>query len=274
MSEAGAVAAGLLAAHDAGAIWRVDAALLPALRASGWLDPDRIDAALATATGASGRAPIAIVSAGDRALALRGVRHGGVLRGVLGARLAGPARPLDEIAATARLQSAGAPVPRPAFAGAWRRGIAWRGVVATHFEVGTQDGERFLRAAAPATRLRAAASAGRAVRRFHDAGGWHADLHVGNLLVREREGTDPLVLVIDLDRARVLASVDARARMAQLMRLYRSLRKRRLLDRVGTHECAAFFRAYVAHDRALRRAMIERLPAERRRVARHALLYR
>jgi hypothetical protein len=62
--------------------------------------------------------------------------------------------------------------------------------------------------------------------------------------------------------------------MAQLMRLYRSLLKRDLLRVVGERGCATFFAAYTRGDDALRDALLARLPAERRRVARHALGYR
>ena len=274
MNAQGTAPPGLVAAGDARACWWIEPGLMPALRAAGWLAPERIEAALAAAHGAAGRAPVALVTAGDATLVLRGVRHGGVLGAALGRTLASRARPLREIAANAALRAAGAPVPRPAFAGAWRNGLGWRGVVATHFEPDACDGETFLRGApAPAALARGIERAAQAVRRFHDAGGWHADLHAKNLLLRQR-GDDADVLVIDLDRARVLAHVAPQARMAQLMRLYRALLKRRLLDRVGTRGCVAFFHAYVGGDRALRRAMLRRLPAERRRVARHALLYR
>jgi 3-deoxy-D-manno-octulosonic acid kinase len=262
---------GLVAADDAGGAWWVEPETLAALRGAGWLDPTRIETALGAASGARGRAAVAVVPIGAAALVLRGVHHGGWLGAALGRGLGSARRPLAEIAATARLRAAGAPVPRPAFAGAWRHGSVWRGVVATHLEAGAHDAVRWLRESSNARR--AIESAARAVRRFHDAGGWHADLHAGNLLVRDRGGALD-VLVIDLDRARVEERVDARARMAQLMRLYRSLVKRDLVDRIGPRGCAAFLHAYVAGDRALRAAMLERLPAEQRRIALHALLYR
>ena len=111
------------------------------------------------------------------------------------------------------------------------------------------------------------------MRRLHDAGGRHADLHIGNLLVRERE-RETEALVIDLDRARIVPKMTAARRLAELMRLYRSLLKRRLDHRVGSRGYAAFFSAYTAGDRALRRALLAHLPRERRRIARHAILYR
>ncbi|RIK89345.1 MAG: hypothetical protein DCC71_26035 [Proteobacteria bacterium] len=165
-------------------------------------------------------------------------------------------------------------MPRPAFGGAFRRGALWNGAVATHCEVGAFDAERFLHGAPDAERLaRALAAAARAVRRFHDAGGWHPDLHVKNLLVRE-VGQRCEALVIDLDGARVVPAVAAGERMAQLMRLYRSLRKRGLLAAVGDAGADRFFREYAGDDRALAQRMLDRLPAERRRIALHALLYR
>jgi Ser/Thr protein kinase RdoA (MazF antagonist) len=140
-------------------------------------------------------------------------------------------------------------------------------------EEDTQDGVAFLTdRPGHALILRAAAAAGEAVRRFHAAGGCHADLHVGNLLLREgHAGTS--ALLIDLDRARVVGEVGARERMAELMRLYRSLVKRGLQDVVGSRACARFLAAYTAGDRELRRKLLSHLPRERLRLALHALHY-
>jgi hypothetical protein len=274
LSERAVAPAGLVGARDGGGIWWVEEGLLATLRSAGWLDPARLAQALANADAAHGRAALACIEAGGARLALRAVRHGGALGGLLGGALAGPARPLDEIAVTAALRRAGAPVPRPAFGGAWRRGLTWRGVVATHFEPAALDGERLLRAHPTPERVALAiAAAARAVRRFHDAGGSHPDLHCKNLLLREADGAWEAI-VIDLDRARRLERVAAPARMAQLMRLYRSLVKRALLGAIGPRGAEAFFEVYVAGDAALRDALCARLPAERRRLARHALLYR
>jgi tRNA A-37 threonylcarbamoyl transferase component Bud32 len=264
---------GFVALREGDGRWLADSGIAESLRRAQLLDAAGVRAALASATGAEGRGRTALVSAGGSALVLRGVRRGGLLGPLLGAALFGPGRPLREIAVNAALRSAGAPVPRPAFGGAFRRALVWNGVVATFFEAGTRDAESWLRDAASAAALPAAlASAGRAVRRFHDAGGSHPDLHVKNLLVRALDGAVEIV-VIDLDRARLEAQVAPRARMAQLMRLYRSLLKRDLLRIVGDAGCTIFFDAYVQDDRALRDALLARLPAERRRVARHALRY-
>ena len=59
--------------------------------------------------------------------------------------------------------------------------------------------------------------------------------------------------------------------MRDLMRLYRSLAKRGLLERVGDRSIAAFLGAYTSGDRELRRQLLAALPRERRRLRRHRL---
>lgn len=261
----------------------VRADLADAARAAGLLAPDATARHGATARGPAGRGatfvlawPAAAGAAGEAAL-VRPLRHGGVLGPLLGGVRLGLGRARGELAATAVLWARGAPVPEPVFV--WGRRIVgplFAAAVATRLEPGC-DGLAFLAGptgAPDGARLaRACRAAGVAVRRFHDAGGRHADLHLKNLLVHE-QGDATRVLVLDLDRARVGEPPSPRRRMAELMRLYRSLRKRGVLERVGVRGCARFLHAYVAGDRALRAALLSRLPAERRRVAVHALAYR
>ncbi len=251
--------------------------LVDAARALGLLEVAGLEALLARGGGRPGRAATAVVALPGRSerLHLRPVRHGGLLARFWGTVVLGPARPLRELEALARLRSAGAPVPAPALSVAQRRlGPLWTAALGTLHEEDTVDGLTFLRARPVSTRLLAAArGAGIAVRRFHDHGGRHADLHLENLLLRERDGSFDGVIV-DLDRVRVAPGLGPRRRMAELMRLYRSVRKRRLVETVGPRGCAGFFSAYVAGDRALRRALLAHLPRERWRLAIHALAYR
>jgi hypothetical protein len=169
------------------------------------------------------------------------VRHGGLLGPLWGAAIWGTARPAAELRVTERLRAAGAPVPRPLLVVAQRvRGPLWSAVVGTQHVEDARDGVAWL-AARPdrSALLRGARAAGAAIRRFHDAGGSHADLHVKNLLFRER-GADTEVLVIDLDRARADAPPDPR-RCAELMRPRRAARRAsragyaRLLRRLSAH---------------------------------------
>lgn len=213
------------------------------------------------------------LAAGGPAAVVRRLQHGGLLGPVLGRRYLSATRSLHELELTARLRAAGAPVPEPVFALALRRGPVWTHALATLYEEGAVDALQFLASAPGEARiLRAAAAIGAAVRRFHDAGGRHPDLHVKNLLLREtRAGAE--AIVIDLDRGTVGARPSLRARARELGRLWRSLLKRGVAEAVGERGVAAFLSAYCAGDRELREALGRRLPAERRRAAWHALLY-
>jgi len=225
--------------------------------------------------GPPGRTRTALVAlAGGGGLHLRPARHGGLLAGLWGERRLGVGRAVRELFVAARLRAAGAPIARPGFVAAERRFGLWRGAVATWHEPRTRDAAAFLASApAPARVVRAAAAAGRALRRFHDAGGRHGDLHAGNLLLRETEARAEALLV-DLDRARHGPPPAAAARLAEMLRLHRSLVKRGLAARVGRRAQAAFLSAYTGADRPLRRALLQRLPRERRRLALHRLGWR
>jgi hypothetical protein len=244
--------------------------------ALGLLAPGGLERILARPSGPRGRSRTAVVSLPGRSerLHLRPVQRGGLLRGLRRDRLFSLARPLAELDALARLRAAGAPVPAPVGVAARRVRGFYRAVVATLYEEDTRDGIALLaRGLEARTRGRAAAAAGAAVRALHDAGGRHADLHIGNLLFREA-GPRFEALVVDLDRARVAAPPGAARRMAELMRLHRSLVKRGWIADVGTRGCARFFVAYTAGDRTLRDALLRRLPRERARLAMHALGWR
>jgi 3-deoxy-D-manno-octulosonic acid kinase len=237
----------------------------PAVRERVWRD----------ATDAGGRAPAARLALGDDArLLLRRSLHGGLLGPLLGDRWLTLRRPLEELRVTSTLRAAGAAVPTPVLALGWRAaGGLWRAAVGTLVEEDTVDARRFLESAPDPDRLgRAAQAVGQALRRFHDAGGEHADLHLGNLLVGGGGG-EPRAVVIDLDKARLADEVPAARRMAELMRLYRSVVKRGLVEALGPQGARQAFDAYLGGDRELRRALLARLPRELRRLRLHALHY-
>jgi hypothetical protein len=244
--------------------------------ALGFLAPEGLEGMLSAASGPRGRARTAVVSlpGRDGRLHLRPVQHGGLLRGLRGDRLLDLSRPLAELRAHAHLRAVGVPVPVPVLVAARRRRGFYRATLATLHEEQTLDGIALLASRAGATtRRRAACAAGSAVRAFHDAGARHSDLHVGNLLFRDC-GTRVEALVVDLDRTRLGAPPRPAERMAELMRLHRSLVKRGLLGEVGARGCAGFLAAYTAGDRELRAALLRRLPRERARLALHALGWR
>jgi len=255
----------------------VDDDLWPALSGLPLLEADGMDRVFTSArAGASGRASTALleIPGADERLVLRRLRHGGLLGPLLRGAFLGLKRPIRELSVTARLRAAGAPVPRPALvAGRHLLGPLWSAVVATVFEPGSVDALAFLQSAPePARLLQACEAIGLAVRRFHDAGGRHGDLHVKNVLVRET-GSSIEALVIDLDKARVTPGLAPGERMSQLMRLFRSLLKRDVVSKVGLRGCARFFGAYCGDDRLLRQALWSRIDREMRRVALHSWHY-
>jgi 3-deoxy-D-manno-octulosonic acid kinase len=250
-----------------------DATLLP--DAEALLDEATFEAAFQQPAG-EGRAATALLDLGPGGsrIWLRRLLHGGAVGPLLGRAYFGMRRPLAELDVNQRLRAAGAPVPRPALA--WGRrllGPIFACAVGTYYEEDTCDVLAFLRGGPDRARvLRAADALGRAVRRFHDAGGRHPDLHVKNLLLRER-GADYEAIVIDLDRARIGIDATPDERMSQLVRLFRSLLKRGVLRTVGARGCARFLRAYCQDDRRLRRSMWRHLDRELRLVAIHRLRY-
>jgi 3-deoxy-D-manno-octulosonic acid kinase len=255
----------------------VDPALEETVRSLSLDSPGAIDRLFARGGGATGRAETALVDvpgSADR-LVLRRLLHGGLLGPLLGTAFLGIRRPLRELRVTAELRSAGAPVPRPALAlGRRIAGPYWEAVVGTYLEPDTVDLLSLLESAPePSRLLRIAEAVGTAVRRFHDQGGRHADLHVKNLLIRERDDSTECI-VIDLDKARITPGLTPGERMAQIMRLFRSLLKRGVLELVGSRGCARFFTAYCGDDRMLRRALWKRVDRELRKVAIHRLGYR
>jgi len=207
-------------------------------------------------------------------LHLRPVRHGGWLAGVLGDRIAGPGRPLAELAVHARLARAGAPVLRPALVAARRRlpGV-WTAALGTVHEEHARNGIEFL-GAQPKREdlLDAAAAAGHGLRQFHDAGGRHPDLHIGNLLFR-RDGAVLRAWIIDLDGARIVRRLSSSRRMREIMRLYRSLVKRRFTDARASAVTTCFLDAYTGDDADLRRRLLRWLPREKLRSSLHQLGY-
>jgi 3-deoxy-D-manno-octulosonic acid kinase len=86
-------------------------------------------------------------------------------------------------------------------------------------------------------------AAGKVVRRMHEAGIDHHDLHVGNIMVSS-EADGAHAYIVDWDRARARA-VDSWSPYANLIRLWRSVQKGRLMNSRFLHESIrAFIRGY------------------------------
>lgn len=251
--------------------------LFEAAREAGLLQRGGLRRALEGAqAGESGRGATALVAYpdGGPTLVMRRLLHGGWLGDLLGDRFLSPQRPLRELSLTAVLRMTGVSVPEPALVVGERRFGFWHLAIATVLEEDAIDALRWLEAGPSSPEvLQAAAALAGAVRRFHDAGGFHADLHIKNLMLRSTGGRLE-ALIIDLDGARLVRGMTPEERMSQLMRIFRSLVKRELVETVGMRGLARFLQAYCAGDLALRRSMWRRIDSELRRIAIHKLSYR
>ncbi len=127
-------------------------------------------------------------------------------------------RPFREFDVLASLYQAGLPVPRPVAALCRFQGIFATGAILTKCIAGTQTLADALAAENADTGDDAEvwAGVGKCIRRFHEAGVWHADLNARNILL----DADAQVFLIDFDRARLTPGkpVDGRNNLARLKR--------------------------------------------------------
>jgi 3-deoxy-D-manno-octulosonic acid kinase len=137
-------------------------------------------------------------------------------------------RPWREWRLLAEMHALGLPVPRPVASRVARNGIGYRGDLITRRVPTTRSLAELL---APDTCASIPWQAvGACVRRFHEAGVWHADLNAHNILV---DGTGG-VWLIDFDRGE-RRSGDVGWKQGNLRRLRRSLDK---LNRLGMSSTA------------------------------------
>jgi len=160
------------------------------------------------------------LGSGESAI-IRMCRRGGLVRRLFKDAYPFSNRPLREFRVHLYAYSKELAVPEPLGVFWERKGIAFRGAVAT----------RELEAITLYTALRRLHSnagrfeplliqAGRAVRQMHDLGIFHADLQLGNILV-----THTGIHLIDLDKACVFPKLSRLRRARNLLRLRRSLGK-------------------------------------------------
>lgn len=151
--------------------------------------------------------------------ALRVFRRGGLPGKVLADGYLLANRPRAEFCVHLQLYERGVAMPEPLGVLWEQTGPRFRGAIATRYIEG--DSLHALLASGRSEVLtQALAAAGKAIRGLHDAGGLHADLHPGNLMVAQ--GT---AFLIDFDRARALGTLRPGQRAANLLRLRRAFVK-------------------------------------------------
>jgi 3-deoxy-D-manno-octulosonic acid kinase len=127
-------------------------------------------------------------------------------------------RSFREYRLLAELYAAGLPVPRPVAALCRHRGLLSTGAIMTVRITGAKPLVDLLEVDAPDANVWTVV--GRSIRRFHDAGVWHADLNVRNILM----DAGAQVFLIDFDRARYRPGTRVNGE-GNLNRLKRSLLK-------------------------------------------------
>jgi len=150
---------------------------------------------------------------------IRKYRRGGFIRHFLTDAYILDNRAKRELDLTDDLLEKGLPVPMPLGACWERRGILYRGSLATHLldatdlrdelDNGPADPEDIMR------------RAGECIRRMHDLGVYHADLQVHNILVTPQQQ----IYLIDFDKAQRQPRLSQIQRARNLLRFRRSLEK-------------------------------------------------
>lgn len=220
---------------------------------------------------------IIILPGGARAV-VRHYTHGGILRKLTGDRFAGSERFLDEVRASEHLRARGVNTPKVLglLVQAGKLGFR-RGALVTRMIEEGRDMLEYLKSdpgarqlADPSFKKQLVRTAAVQVRKMHDAGVFHADLHVKNLLL----SPDGEVWILDLDRSRVMGKLSPGRRLSNLIRLGRSLEKAGLDSVLSGRDTYAFFLEYLKAGPPLEidpRLIVRKY---RRHVARHKLFWK
>jgi 3-deoxy-D-manno-octulosonic acid kinase len=213
-----------------------------------------------------GRAPHPSIpiKKGER-MVLRHYSHGGLLRFMSKDLYLFGSRSFQELALTEEIRSMGIPTVQPI--GAIQRRVPpffYQAYLLTQEIPDAKDGIQYLREIRPRSdaqnlsiKRKLIRDAGLLIRRFHEAGFFHGDLQLRNLLI-----ADDHLFLIDFDRAYRRRRLSRRERLENLLRLNRSV------DKWSGHGLPItlrdrwrFFLAYAGHDADLRHAMRKALRA-------------
>ena len=166
---------------------------------------------------------------------IRDYRHGGLLGKLFGGIFFNGNRPLNEICISEIASQRGVPSAE-VIAIAKRRlwGIFYKAKFISKEIDGAVDMVEFLNKSSPQFIQRhkkpVIFALVKLIRNMHDAGIYHADLHLKNILLKRDSDGEFTAYIIDLDKSVVLNKLDIQQRIKNLLRLDRSLEKLRWLS--------------------------------------------
>lgn len=167
---------------------------------------------------ARGRGTVCVFTMADGEGVLRRCRRGGLVGKIVTEGYVLKNRPAAEFRVHEYLYNAGVSVPEPLGVMWERHGAVFRGAIATRRLEAVGLRERLVESNGEERTL--LESIGRLIRSMHDAGVYHADLHVENILV-----DGETAYLIDFDNARRHDSLGSVQRARNLLRLRRSFQK-------------------------------------------------
>jgi hypothetical protein len=160
--------------------WESGALALGLERREGWATA--LDSA-ASLPGGRGPQRLLETPSWPGAVRIRPAHRGGMLGPWLGDRFLTTSRPGRELRLWLALRARGASLPEPVLAASLRRGPFWHNLFGSvHLERAIDGADWLRRPCSERERALGARRLARAIRGFHDAGGVHGDLHLGNVL--------------------------------------------------------------------------------------------
>jgi hypothetical protein len=200
---------------------------------------------------------------GEKRMVLRQYSHGGLLRAITGNLYLFGARSFRELALTEEIRSCG--IPTIPSIGAIHHWIFFPFYQACFLSLEVPHAMDLIQyfngiGAHPSlenisSKRKTIRSVGHLVRQFHQAGFFHGDLQLKNILAAGDQ-----LLLIDFDRSYRKPTLSAKERMKNLLRLNRSVEKwRRLGLPITRTDRWRFFLAYAGEDKKIRETMIKTL---------------
>ena len=166
---------------------------------------------------------------------IRDYRHGGLLGKLFGGIFFNGNRPLNEICISEIASQRGVPSAE-VIAIAKRRlwGLFYKAKFISKEIDGAVDMVEFLKKSSPefiqTYKKPVIFALVKLIRNMHEAGIYHADLHLKNVLLKKDSPGEFTAYIIDLDKSVVLDKLDIQQRIRNLLRLDRSLEKLRWLS--------------------------------------------